>query len=138
MSQSERRMWTSVITTCLRRLLMIVCPVKVQSNFIHKTDDCLCATDSEANELPRTGKIFLQTSRNGLVRVTMFFALTCSIPSKEGVNTVCAIYEPERINKYINPSSQAGADPVRDMVYTCTPNKFCKKSYSLGKYIYKL
>ena len=127
MSQSEQRMWTSVITTCLRHLLMIVCPVKVQSNFIHKTDDCLYAADNEANELPRTGKIFLQTSRKGLVRMTMFSVLTCSIPSKEGVNTVCAIYEPERINKYINQSSQPGANLVKNMVYTCTPNNFCKK-----------
>jgi hypothetical protein len=55
--------------------------------------------------------------------MTPFSAFTCFIPSKEGVNTVSAISEPERINT----SSQLGADPVEDMVYTCTPNKFCKK-----------
>jgi len=77
--------------------------------------------------------------RKGLVRMTLFSALTCSIPSKEGMNTVSAIYEPERINKYINQSSQPEADPVKNMVYTCTPNNFLqKKLYSLGKYIYKL
>ena len=98
----------------------------------------LYAADSEADELPRTGKICLQTSRKGLVRMTLFSALTCSIPSKEGMNTVSAIYEPERINKYINQSSQPGANPVKNMVYNVHPIIFAKKSYSLGKYIYKL
>jgi hypothetical protein len=80
----------------------------------------LYAADSEADELPRIGKICLQTSRKGLVRITLFSALTCSIPSKEGMNIVSVIYEPERINKYINKyinqSSQSGADPVKNMV----------------------
>ena len=114
-----------------------MCPAYSIPNKHKGTQNCLqpsktpslYAADSEADELPRTGKICLQTSRKGLVRMTQFSALTCSIPSKDGMNTVSAIYEPERINKYINQSSQPGADPVKNMVYTCTPNNFCKKNH---------